>query len=214
MPNFDAMMIFDGGRAPNPRRVQVFMAEKGIDIPRTDLDINKLEQKSEWFSKINPMQRLPVLVLEDGTAICETVAICRYLEELQPEPALMGTDAKDKALVEMWQRRVELQFLMPVGFAFRHLHRGAVHLEQPQIGEWGSVNQARAREFMEFLDRELAGRQFVAGDAFSIADITAVIAYQFLRPGRIAYPEDLANLQRWYGEVSQRPSVMLPKADG
>ncbi len=212
MPVFEEMMLYDGGRAPNPRRVQVFMAEKGIEIPRREIDINKLEQKSEWFSKINPLQRVPVLVLEDGTAICETVAICRYLEEIQPEPPLMGVDAKDRALVEMWQRRVELQFLLPVGFAFRHLHRGAVHLEQPQIGEWGTVNQTRAREFMEYLDGELANRRYIAGDAFSIADITAVIAYQFLRPGRIDYPLDLANLQRWFGEVSERPSVKLPAA--
>lgn len=214
MPGFDKMMLYDGGRAPNPRRVQVFMAEKGIEIARTEIDINKLEQRSAEFTKINPLQRLPVLVLEDGTVIAETIAICRYLEEIQPEPALMGRNPKEKALIEMWQRRIEFQFLLPVGFAFRHLHRGAVHLENPQIAEWGSVNQARAREFMEFLDRELATRRHVAGEDFTIADITAIVAWQFLRPGRIAHPEDLPNLQRWAGEVSERPSVALPKPDG
>jgi len=193
--------------------VQVFMAEKGITVPRIEIDINKLEQKSPEFTAINPMQRVPVLVLEDGTVIAETIAICRYFEEIVPEPALMGRNAKEKALVEMWQRRMELQFLLPVGTAFRHLHPGGAHLEVPQVPQWGEVNQQRAREFMEYIDRELASRRFVAGDEFTIADITAVIAYQFLKPGRIAYPVDLENLQRWYGEVAARPSVTPSKAD-
>jgi len=210
MKRLEGMTLYDGGRAPNPRRVQIFMAEKGLDVERVQLDINRLEQKSEAFSRINPMQRLPVLVLEDGTAIAETVAICRYLEELHPEPPLMGVDAKDRALTEMWQRRIEFGFLMPVAFAFRHLHPAAAHLEQPQVAEWGSANQPKARAFMEYLDRELASRRFMAGDRFTIADISAIVGYQFLKPGRIPYPEDLPNLQRWYGEVSKRASVALP----
>ena len=169
------MKLYDGGRAPNPRRVQIFMAEKGLDIERIQVDIASLEQKSEAFTKINPMQRLPVLVLDDGTVIAETVAICRYLEELHPEPPLMGVDAKDKAIVEMWQRRVEMGFLMPVAFAFRHQHPGAATLEQPQITEWAEANRPKAREFMEFLDAELAGRPFIAGERFTIADITAYV---------------------------------------
>lgn len=214
MPHFESMTLYDGGRAPNPRRVQVFMAEKGITVRTIQIDINKLEQKSEEFTRINPMQRVPVLVLEDGTAIAETIAICRYFEETVPEPPLMGVGAKEKALVEMWQRRMEFGLLLPVGMAFRHLHPGGAHLEVPQVPQWGEVNQQRARAFMEFLDGELAQRRYIAGDSYSIADITAVIAYQFLKPGRIPYPEDLANLQRWYGEVSARPSVAPPKANG
>lgn len=187
--------------------MQIFLAEKGVAIPTVQIDINKLEQKSEEFSRINPLQRVPVLVLEDGTAISETVAICRYIEEIRPEPPLMGRGAKDAAIVEMWQRRIELNFMLPVAFAFRHLHPGAVHLEQPQVPEWGQVNQGRARAFMEFLDRELEGREFVAGDRFTIADISAIVGYQFLKPGRIPYPEDLAHLQRWMKQVAARPSV-------
>lgn len=205
------MKLYDGGRAPNPRRVQIFMAEKGIDMERVQVDINKLEHRSPEFARVNPLQRVPVLVLDDGTAISETVAICRYLEEIHPEPALMGLDARDKAIVEMWQRRVEFGFLMPVAFAFRHLHPGAAHLEVTQLPEWGELNQPKAREFMEFLDSELASRPFIAGERFTIADITAIVAYQFLKPARIAYPEDLANLQRWQGEVSARPSVAIRK---
>lgn len=207
MPDFAKMKLYDGGRAPNPRRVQIFMAEKGIEIPRVQIDINKLEQQSVEFTDINPLQRVPVLVLGDGTAISESIAICRYLEELQPEPVLFGREALGRALVEMWQRRVELGFLMPVAFAFRHLHPGGAHLENPQIAAWGEVNQPRAREFMEFLDRELADRAFIAGDEFTVADISTYIAYRFLKPARIPYPEDLANLQRWYGVVHSRPST-------
>jgi glutathione S-transferase len=205
----EGMVLYDGGRAPNPRRVQIFMAEKELEIERIQIDINKLEQRSEDFTRINPMQRLPVLVLDDGTAIAETVAICRYLEELCPDPPLMGVDAKDRAIVEMWQRRIEFGLLVPVAFAFRHQHPGAAHLESPQIPEWAELNRPRARQFMEFLDRELASRQFMAGDRFTIADISAIVGYQFLKPGRIPYPEDLANLQRWYQEVSVRPSVAI-----
>lgn len=211
MTDFSTMKLYDGGRAPNPRRVQIFLAEKGIALPTVQVDINKLEQYSDEFVRLNPMKRVPVLVLEDGTAIAETVAICRYFEELRPDPPLMGVDAKDKAIVEMWQRRVELGFLLPVAFAFRHLHPGAGHLEKPQVAEWGRVNQPRAREFMEMLDGELANRQFVAGDRFTIADISALVGYQFLKPGRIPYPEDLTHLQRWYSEVSVRPSAAIKK---
>lgn len=213
MPDFDRMTLYDGGRAPNPRRVQIFLAEKGVTIPTVQVDINRFDHKTEDFSRLNPMQRVPVLVLADGTAISETVAICRYIEELVPEPSLFGRDAVERALVEMWQRRMELQFLLPVGFAFRHLHPGGAHLEGTQIAEWGRINQARAREFMEFLDGELASRRFIAGGEFTIADITGIVAYQFLKPGRIPYPEDLANLQRWQQEVASRPSVRLPAAN-
>jgi glutathione S-transferase len=190
VPRLDAMTLYDGGRAPNPRRVQIFMAEKGLEVDRIQIDINKLEQRSDEFTRINPMQRLPVLVLE-----------------IHPEPPLMGVDAKDRAIVEMWQRRIEFGFLMPVAFAFRHLHAGAAHLESPQVASWGEANRPKAREFMEFLDDELASRPFMAGERFTIADISAFVGYRFLKPGGIPYPEDLPNLQRWYGEVSVRPSV-------
>lgn len=211
MNDFSGLKLYDGGRAPNPRRVQIFLKEKGISLPTVQVDINKLEQYDEEFARLNPMRRVPVLVLEDGTAISETIAICRYFEAVQPEPNLMGAGAREQAIIEMWQRRVELGWMMPVAFAFRHLHPGAVHLEKPQIAEWGEVNQPRAREFMEMLDAELASREFVAGDRFTVADISAIVAYQFLKPGRIDYPVDLENLQRWYAGVSVRPSVVIEK---
>lgn len=200
------MLLYDGGMAPNPRRVRIFLAEKNIEIEMVQVDINALEQKSDEFSKLNPMQGLPVLVLDDGTPLAESVAICRYFEEIQPDPPLMGIDAQDKAIVEMWQRRMELRLMMPIAQAFRHLHPGAARLEVPQIGEWGEINKPRAIDCMEILDKELGSREFIAGDRFTIADITAVVALQFLKPARIEIPENLTNLLRWFEEVRSRPS--------
>lgn len=202
------MLLYDGGRAPNPRRVQIFLAEKNIEIEKVQVDINALDQKSDEFTKINPMQRLPVLILGDGTAISESVAICRYFEEIQPDPPLMGINAKDKAIVEMWQRRMELNLMLPIAQAFRHLHPGAAHLEGTQIAEWGEINKPRAIECMKILDAELGTREFIAGEQFTIADITGIVACQFLKPARIEIPEDMENLSRWFKEMCSRPSVM------
>ncbi|MBL4600211.1 MAG: glutathione S-transferase [Rhizobiaceae bacterium] len=202
------MLLYDGGRAPNPRRVQIFLAEKNIEIEKVQVDINALDQKSDEFTKMNPMQRLPVLMLGDGTAISESVAICRYFEEIQPDPPLMGINAKDKAIVEMWQRRMELNLMLPIAQAFRHLHPGAAHLEGTQIAEWGEINKPRAIECMKILDAELGTREFIAGEQFTIADITGIVACQFLKPARIEIPEDMKNLSRWFKEMCSRPSVM------
>ena len=202
------MLLYDGGRAPNPRRVQIFLAEKNIEIEKVQVDINALDQKSDKFTKMNPMQRLPVLMLGDGTAISESVAICRYFEEIQPDPPLMGINAKDKAIVEMWQRRMELNLMLPIAQAFRHLHPGAAHLEGTQIAEWGEINKPRAIECMKILNAELGTREFIAGEQFTIADITGIVACQFLKPARIEIPEDMENLSRWFKEMCSRPSVM------
>lgn len=203
------MRLYDGGRAPNPRRVQIFLKEKGVEIERRQLDINALDQRDPDFVRLNPMATLPVLELDDGTILSETVAICRYFEALYPDPPLMGEGALGSAQVEMWQRRVELNFFLPVAFAFRHLHPGGKRLEGEQIARWGEINQRRARDFMAFLDRELTGRPYIAGGDFTIADITAFVAYQFLKPARIGYPEGLPALADWYQRVASRPSTAL-----
>jgi len=203
------MKLYDGGRAPNPRRVSIFLTEKGIEIERIPVDINALEQKSAEFTNLNPMQRVPVLELDDGTHLSESVAICRYLEALHPEPPMMGIDPLDIAIVEMWQRRVELGMLLPIAFAFRHLHPGASHLENPQVPQWGEVNKPRAIAFMKILDDQLAGNPFVAGDRFTVADISGIVGLQFLKPARIEMPGDLKNLSRWFEEMLERPSVAL-----
>jgi len=201
------LKLYDGGRAPNPRRVAIFVAEKAIEIPQIPVDINALEQRSEKITALNPLQRLPVLELDDGTVLTESIAICRYLEALHPEPPMFGTSPLDCAVVEMWQRRMELNFLLPVAFSFRHLHPGAAHLEVPQVEEWGKINQKRAATFMPILDKQLADNPFVAGERFTVADITAIVTCQFLKPARIEMSAELANLHRWFGEMLARPSV-------
>lgn len=203
------MKLYDGGRAPNPRRVTVFLREKGIEIETVPVDMAQLGHKSAELTAKNPLQRLPVLELDDGTVLCESVAICRYFEELHPEPPLFGTDAKDRALVEMWNRRVELHFLAAVAAAFRHLHPAMKDWEVPQVAEWGEVNKPKALDFLRFLDEELTQREFVAGSRFSIADITMLIAFDFMKPARITCPDTLANVWRWYRTVSSRPSAAV-----
>jgi len=201
------MKLFDGGKAPNPRRVRIFLAEKGIEIPMVSVDMGALEHRSEPVVKLNPLRRLPVLELDDGTVLTESIAICRYFEELHPEPALFGTGALGRARVEMWQRRVELHWMMAVAQAFRHIHPAMREWEVPQIPEWGEANKPKAVEFMRLLDAELASREFIAGDAFSVADISGLVAADFMKPARIAMPEDAVHLRRWYQAMSSRPSA-------
>jgi glutathione S-transferase len=200
-------LYIDLGRAPNPRRVRIFLAEKGVALPTEPVDLGAQAHKTPQFRAINPMQRLPALVLDDGTVVAESIAICRYVEALHPQPALFGQGALEQALVEMWQRRVEFHLLTVVSQAFRHLHPAMAPLEVPQVAAWGEVNKPRALEFVAFLDGELKGRPYVAGQRFSVADITAVVAIDFMKPAKIAVPDGLVNLLRWHREVSARPGV-------
>lgn len=201
------MKLFDGGKAPNPRRVRIYLAEKGISVPLVPIDMGAMGHRGEEVASRNPLRRLPVLELDDGTVITESIAICRYFEELHPEPPLFGIGAKGKALVEMWQRRMELNFLLPVANAFRHVHPAMKEWEVPQLPEWGEANKPKALDFMALLDRELGGRAFVAGDQYSVADITGYVTMDFLKPARIAVPEEFANLRRWQASLAARPSA-------
>ncbi|WP_457937288.1 glutathione S-transferase [Mesorhizobium sp. 10J20-29] len=201
------MKLFDGGRAPNPRRVRVFLAEKGIEVPVAPVDMAAMEHRGPDVSSRNPLQRLPVLELDDGTVLCESIAICRYFEEIQPEPALFGRGAVGKALVEMWQRRMELNLLFPVAQAFRHIHPAMKEWEVPQVPDWGEANKPKAIEFLRLLDKELREREFIAGDDYSVADITGLVALDFMKPARIAVPEELTNVLRWYRALAARPSA-------
>jgi glutathione S-transferase len=137
-------LYVDAGRAPNPRRVRIFLAEKGITLPSEAIDLGAQAHKAPAFRAINPMQRLPALVLDDGTVIAESMAICRYVEALHPAPPLLGVGAREQALVEMWQRRVEFHLLTVVSHAFRHLHPAMAALEVPQVAAWGEANKPRA----------------------------------------------------------------------
>jgi glutathione S-transferase len=200
------MKLYDGGRAPNPRRVRIFLAEKGIEIPLETVDLGALEHKSEAFTALNPLQRLPVLELDDGTIITESVAICRYFEGLRPEPPLFGRGALEEALVEMWNRRVELNLYAAVSAVFRHLHPAMRQMEE-QVPEWGEANKPRALDFLALLDRELKDRLFIVSDHFTIADITGLVSVDFMRPARLEVPDDFVNLRRWHTQVSARPSA-------
>lgn len=201
------MRLFDGGKAPNPRRVRVFLAEKGIEVPLAPVDMGAMGHRGPEVADRNPLRRLPVLELDDGTVITETVAICRYFEEIQPEPPLFGAGAIGRAKVEEWQRRMELNLLMPVAHAFRHIHPAMKDWEVPQIAEWGEANKPKALDFLALLDRELAGREFAAGDSYSIADITGLIAVDFMKPARIPMPEEFASVRRWHAALAARPSA-------
>ncbi len=200
------MKIYDFTQAPNPRRVRIFLAEKGISVPYQQVNIATADNRKPEFLKINPMGGLPVLELDDGTHIAESVAICRYFEDIHPEPRLMGVDAKDKAAVEMWNRRMELEvFAMTTG-AFRNtsdFFKGRI----PQVKEWGEVCHNAALKRLEWLDTVLADRPYIAGDRYTIADITALVAIDFGRLTNIRIQPGQKNLARWHESVSSRPSA-------
>jgi glutathione S-transferase len=201
------MKLYDGGRAPNPRRVRVFLAEKGIEVPTEQVDLGALAQKSEAYTAVNPLQRVPALVLDDGTIIAESIAICRYFETIQPDPPLFGRGAKETATIEMWQRRVELHLLYPISQVFRHAHPAMRAMEVPQVPDWAEANKPRVVEFLNLLDRELSSRRYVAGDAYSVADITGLVSIDFMKPAKLAIPEGFQHVRRWHADVSARPSA-------
>ena len=200
------MKLYDARTAPNPRRVRIFLAEKGITVPVEEVDIVSAQNRSPEFRARNAMGTLPVLELDDGTTIAESVAICRYFEELHPEPPLMGTDAKDRAVVEMWQRRMEFEVFLPITQVFRNGHaffKGRI----PQVPEYGEVCRTHAEQRLAWLDGVLAERPFVAGERYTIADITALCAIDFGRVSSIRVTPGQPNLARWHAAVSSRPSA-------
>lgn len=200
------MKLHDSTMAPNPRRVRIFLAEKGITVPTVQVDIAKAENRGEAYLAKNPLGGVPILELDDGTVIAETVAICRYFEETHPSPPLMGTDAADRARVEMWQRRMEFEVALPIMQVFRNTHaffKGRI----PQVPEYGEVCRKSAENRLRWMNEELAHSRFVAGDRYTIADITLLIGIDFGRITGIRIAPELTNLQRWYDEVSTRPSA-------
>ena len=201
------MKLYDSGRAPNPRRTRIFLAEKGISVPTEQVDMMAMQHKTPEYTAINPLQRMPALVLDDGTIITELIAICRYFEALQPEPPLFGVGAQEIALVEMWNRRCELNLLFGVAHIFRHSHPAMKELEVPQVPAWSEANKPRVADFLKILDEQLKSRKFVAGDRFSVADITAMCAIDFMKPAKIPVPEGLDSLKSWHAAVSARPSA-------
>ena len=202
------MKIIETPMAPNPRRVRIFMAEKGIEnVPFEQRDIMAGDFKEPAFTELNPFQCVPVLILDDGTAISESIAICRYFEEVQPDPPLFGEGALGHALVEMWQRRAELGLFFHVTQVFRHLHPKMGHLEVPQVPAWGEANKGKVGEMLRIFDARLRTTRFIAGETFSIADITALVAIDFMKPAKMTLPDGLEGIARWHSEVAARPSA-------
>ena len=201
------MKLYDFGFAPNARRVRIYLAEKGITVPVETVDLATMQHKSEDYEAVNPMHRVPALELDDGTVIAESMAICRYFEALHPAPPLFGTDAAEAALVEMWSRFAEFYLFLPVAMAFRHLHPGMAAMEVPQVAAWGEANKTRAMDFLPVLERQLASGPFVCGAKYSVADITTLVAVDFMKPARLAVPPEYANIVRWRALVSERPSA-------
>jgi glutathione S-transferase len=200
------MLLYDSKVAPNPRRVRIFLAEKGIEVPTRQVDIGTAESRQPRFLAKNPLGALPVLELDDGTCIAESVAICRYFEEVQPSPPLMGTDARDRAIVEMWSRRTELELWRYVTGCFQNTHAFfAGRIEQ--VPAWGELCRKTARERLAWLDGELAERPFVAGPRYTIADITLLCAIDFGRVVEIRIAPEQKHLARWHEAVSSRPSA-------
>ena len=192
--------------APNPRRVRIFLAEKGIDLPETLVNMRKREHKAPEFKAKNSMGQIPTLELDDGTTISETVAICRYFEETQPTPPLFGTTAVEKAQVDMWIRRVEFAVMTPVGMYWRHAHPYTAAL-LTQYKDFGESNRETVMGGMKYLDRELADRPFLTGETYTMADICALTTVDFADWIGLKMPDDLPHLKAWHERVTARPSA-------
>ncbi|HVI33127.1 glutathione S-transferase family protein [Phenylobacterium sp.] len=192
--------------APNPRRVRIFLAEKGIELPETPVNLMKREHKSPEHRARNSLGQVPTLVLDDGTAISETVAICRYFEETQPEPPLFGSTAVEKALVDMWIRRVEFILMSPVGNYWRHAHPRTAAL-LTQYRDFGESNRETYANALRWLDRELAERPFVAGEAYTMADICALTTVDFAEWIGLPLGEEHGHVRAWHERASARPSA-------
>lgn len=199
-------LLYDQTRAPNPMRVNLFLSEKGIDIPRQQIDLMASDHKTPEYLAAVGAPVCPALVLSDGTVLTETQAICRYVEGLHPEPNMMGRDALEMAEIEMWQRRAEFGLFAAVGQCFRHTNPAMAVMED-QVPDWGEVNRGRIDSHLEALDERLAGREFLVADRFTIADITAFLASTFQRIIKHPVPAGMDNLTAWQDRIKQRPSM-------
>ncbi len=193
--------------APNPRRVDIFVAEKAIDLPRADISLANREHKTAAFLEKNSLGQVPVLELDNGTVISESVSICRYLEGLYPNPPLFGGDDLERVIVDMWVRRIDLVVLQPVRYFWGHAHpRTAAVVAQFQ--DFGNSNRLEYAKTLRWLDGELREHPFIAGEFFSIADICALTVIDFATLIGLEIESDLPSLLAWHARVSRRPSVL------
>lgn len=205
------MKLYTSPRAPNPRRVDMFIVEKGIEgIERELLDLNAGDHRSAAFTARNPVARVPVLELDDGRCLAESRAICTYLEGLYPEPNLMGVTAEERAFIEMADRQVELHFMALIANSVRHMHPGLATLENPQFPDFGASQGAKLLDAARVFDARLASHPWMAGDRFTIADITAFCGIEFGKLARFK-PADqgLVHLAAWRDRVAARPSAQF-----
>jgi glutathione S-transferase len=203
------MKLYTYPGAPNPRRVHLYLAEKGLEVPCETVDILTRQNRTpEFLERVNPLGGIPVLELDDGSHIAESVAICRYFEVLHPEPSLFGRSAEEQARIEMWSRRMELNGMRPVGMVWIHGSPLTKAVMKNQIPEVAEQNRALVREFHGFLDRELASHEFVAGADYTIADILALTTIDFAANlVELPFAASLVHLAAWHGRVSGRPSA-------
>ncbi len=208
------MKLYDAAMAPSPRRVRIFLAEKGVEIETVPVNLREMENLDEAFLRINPRGVVPVLELDDGTRIDESVAICRYFEELYPDPPLMGTDALSRAQIESWQRHMEFDGYLAAMTVFRNSvpafkERGLPGLppEFPAIPALAERGRHQYDYFLKQLDKRLGESDYIAGDSYSIADITGLVAVDFAARAEMTVPETHLNIHRWYGRVSTRASA-------
>ena len=200
------MKLYTTPGAPSPARVHFFAAEKGLELEAVPVNLMKGEHKTPEFRAISPNGRVPALQLKDGSVLCETMAICRYFEALQPEPALMGKTPLEQAQIESWQRLVEFNFLVPVGMCFQH-STGYFRDRMTPVPEFGKVSGEIAATFLDKLEQRLGGSTYVAGEQFSVADITLLCAIDFGRVVKLRLQDQHVHLKRWYEMVSARPSA-------
>ena len=200
------MKLYDLKAGLNPRRVRIFLAEKGVPIEKVDIDLMSGENRDESFLAKNPMGTLPVLELDDGAYLSESIAICRYFEELHPEPPLFGSSLLERAHIEMWNRRMELEIQLPIQDVFHNLSPVWATRRQ-QVAEYGRMRHAQLFERMAWLNRELAGRAYIAGERYTVADITAQCAFVLGAAASVHIPGDMIHLRRWFDVVVRRPSA-------
>ena len=200
------MILHDLSAGMHPRRVRIFMAEKGLSIERREVDAAGGANDMPDFLRLNPLGKLPVLELDDGSTIAESLAICRYLEALQPQPPLMGTTPQTSAHTEMWTLRMDHELSQPIALVFVHssdFYRGRVE-QVPEVASWA---RGRALKTMSWLDGELAGRSHIAGDEYTLADIVAQCACVLGKAVGLRIPPEMTHLSRWFAQVSARPTA-------
>ncbi len=200
------MILYEFAQAPNPRRVRIFLNEKGIDIPTKQVDLMKGEHKKDEYKKMSPLSQVPTLELDDGTYITESIAICRYFEALYPEPNLLGKDPKEIAIIEMWQRRIELLLMIGIANTYRHGHPAMAALED-QVKEWSEASRPRVIKMLHWFEKQMENKEYICLDRYTIADISALVCFDFAKWPKIDIPDDCNNLKNYYERLNSRASA-------